>query len=102
MSTCIVVRGSAENSAHVQRTSGRGPLLTVKAQLDRSTRGVGPLESTGKSSVRYWPGGSRRAVSSFRVLIIFRNQGGSIAVIDGIFLEERVVVPFITVDDVVD
>src|SRR5450755_31669 len=64
MSPRQTVCGSALNSSQFQLAIGRGPSLIVNLQLARSTRGVGPLARTGKSSVRYWPGGSRRATSS--------------------------------------
>src|SRR5206468_12725324 len=64
MSPRQVVCGSASNSLQVQAASGFGPSLSVKRHVARSTRGVGPIDSTGKSSVLYWPGG-RRAATSF-------------------------------------
>ena len=63
MSPRHVVRGSASNSAQLQLASGCGPSLSVKRQFAASTRGVGPIDSTGKSSSRYWPGGNRPATS---------------------------------------
>ena len=55
MSTVGVSDGSARNCSQVQRASSP----TVKVHVPRSAWGVGPAESTGKSWVRYWPGGSR-------------------------------------------
>src|SRR5690606_2690122 len=48
--------------------TGRTPSLTVKRQVARSTRGVGPAERTGKSSVRYCPGGRRSPMPSVGLL----------------------------------
>ena len=38
----------------------------MNSQASSGTRGVGPAESTGKSLVRYWPGGSRWLLSRLR------------------------------------
>src|SRR6266511_3340582 len=40
----------------------------LKVQRSSGVRGVGPAESTGKSRVRYWPGGTRFATSDSRRL----------------------------------
>ena len=63
MSPAQRLRGRACSSSQLQRASGRGPWLIVKLQCARSMAGAGPLLSTGKSCVRYWPGGRRRALS---------------------------------------
>src|SRR5258708_7237543 len=64
MSPCQVVWGRASNSVQLQLARGFGPSSIVNRQLARSTRGVGPFASTGKSSVWYCPGGNRRAISA--------------------------------------
>src|ERR1017187_949215 len=81
MSPRHTVCGRASNSFQLQLASGFGPSLIVNLQPSRSTRGVGPFARTGKSSVRYWPGGSRRAISSLggrpenpRVVIVWASS----------------------------
>jgi hypothetical protein len=64
MSRVIFDCGSALNSAQVHSLTGLARSFSVNFQPARSTRGVGPAESTGKSSVRYWPGGSLSATSA--------------------------------------
>ncbi len=44
--------GSSRNSSHVQLT-GSAPPVTVNVHSASGVCGVGPAESTGKSSVRY-------------------------------------------------
>ena len=51
--------GSARNSSHVQLFGSSPPPSTVNAHSASGVCGVGPAESTGKSSVRYCPGGTR-------------------------------------------
>src|SRR5262245_50837116 len=63
MSVVRVSCGSAWNSSHVHRAIGKPVPRTVKSHLASGVRGVGPAESTGKSRVSYWPGGSRPAVA---------------------------------------
>src|SRR5689334_11267680 len=63
MSTVQSRAGRAVNASQVQRTGSRTRPSIEKAQVARSTRGVGPAESTGKSVVRYWPGGVRDRAS---------------------------------------
>ncbi len=58
MSTVGVSCGSARSSFHDHRID-RSPLVTVNSHLSSGVRGVGPADSTGKSRVSYWPGGSR-------------------------------------------
>jgi hypothetical protein len=41
-------------------------VLIVKVHSEGSTAGVGPAESTGQSSTRVWPGGSRGSWSRDR------------------------------------
>src|ERR1700730_13123676 len=64
MSFVIVWRGSATNSSHVQWATRPSAPRSVKLQLVSGVRGVGPAESTGKSRVSYWPGGSRPAADA--------------------------------------
>src|SRR5947209_7818514 len=64
MSPRQVVCGNAWNSVHVQRASGRGPWRSAKLHVARSTSGVGPKASTGKSCVSDWPGGRRFAAAA--------------------------------------
>src|SRR5882757_8565565 len=61
MSTVDVSTPSATNCRHVHRCTVPVSVVTVNSQSDSLTLGVGPAESTGKSLVRYWPGGSRSA-----------------------------------------
>src|SRR5580658_10798829 len=65
MSTVTVSAGSAWNSCHVQRF-GSCPPSIEKVHLSSAVRGVGPADSTGKSRVTYWPGGTRPGASSRR------------------------------------
>src|SRR6188768_2133240 len=62
MSPRQCVCGSASNSSHVKLARGRGPLCSVNRHALVSTSGVGPIDSTGKSSVWYCPGGRRCAM----------------------------------------
>ncbi len=57
------VRGSRPNSSQLHEAIGFGPTFSPKRQDCVAIWGVGPAESTGKPSSRYWPGG-RRAASS--------------------------------------
>src|SRR5688572_33510933 len=66
MSAVTGSRGSALNSSHVHRTVRPPGPWRVKSHVWIETRGVGPAESTGKSRVSYWPGGSRSAVAPDR------------------------------------
>ena len=59
MSTTHSRLGSARNSSHVQRTGSPTSPSIENDQRSSGVRGVGPAESTGKSVVRYWPGGMR-------------------------------------------
>src|SRR5947199_1677841 len=59
MSTVIDSAGSAVNSSHVQ-AEGRSTAPSIaNVQPSRGVAGVGPAESTGKSLVKYCPGGIR-------------------------------------------
>src|SRR5438094_4771048 len=58
MSTVIVSAGNLRNAfqSHLRRTSV--PSLIVNSHWSSGMRGVGPADKTGKSVVRYCPGGS--------------------------------------------
>src|SRR5207247_6203731 len=66
MSTVTVSLGSAWNSVHVQDRGSSTALWIVKLHHSIGWCGVGPAESTGKSSVTYWPGGMRAGSASAR------------------------------------
>ncbi len=66
MSTVTVSLGSARSSGHVHPVRCPASLVTAKRQLSRSGRGVGPAESTGKSSVTYCPGGTAADAARLR------------------------------------
>src|SRR5215468_8469991 len=57
MSTVTSCCGRARNSAQFQVCRCPLSVVTKNSHWSRSTRGVGPAESTGKSLVRYCPGG---------------------------------------------
>src|SRR5918995_6193509 len=63
MSAVTGSRGSAWNSSQVHRAVRPPGSRSVKSHVPGETRGVGPAESTGKSRVSYWPGGSRSAAT---------------------------------------
>ncbi|GAA1026961.1 hypothetical protein GCM10009557_06470 [Virgisporangium ochraceum] len=46
-------------SDHDHRWACPASVVIVNSHSLVLTRGVGPADSTGKSCVRYWPGGSR-------------------------------------------
>src|SRR5919202_6036611 len=58
MSVVISSDGSCLNSSHVHLLGSSTSPTTAKSHSSRGVRGVGPAERTGKSSTRYWPGGS--------------------------------------------
>src|SRR5207342_3199541 len=58
--------GSAMNCVQLQRRLSPSSVVTVNSQASDDMRGVGPAERTGKSLVRYWPGGSCRLLSRRR------------------------------------
>src|SRR5882724_12023395 len=69
MSTVIWVAGKACSSSQDQRRISRPSGATRENdQVASATCGVGPADSTGKSSVVYWPGGTRSARASFGLL----------------------------------
>lgn len=53
---------------HVQLTGSRTRPSMVKVHWSRGVRGVGPAESTGKSGVTCWPGGSGSGAVGWRLL----------------------------------
>src|SRR5688572_5024261 len=63
MSALMATCGSAWNSSELHRATGPSAPRRTKSQLVSGVRGVGPADSTGKSGVSYWPGGSRPAVA---------------------------------------
>ena len=64
MSTVTVSLGSACNSSHVHETGSSTAPAIVKLHASSGVCGVGPADSTGKSSVTYWPGGTRDGSAS--------------------------------------
>src|SRR5262245_23268065 len=58
MSTVMVSAGNSRNDFQFHRPRTSVPSSIVNSHLSRGTRGVGPADRTGKSDVRYWPGGS--------------------------------------------
>src|SRR6266516_5876141 len=65
MSVVVVSLGSSWNSSQLQLT-GSAPPSIVKVHSSSGVCGVGPADRTGKSSVRYWPGGTRSGGPSRR------------------------------------
>src|SRR5205085_10608963 len=68
MSRVNVSAGSALSSSHDQVRCGSTAPWIVKLHWSSGVCGVGPAESTGKSSTRYWPGGTRSACAVSRRL----------------------------------
>src|SRR5258706_3727098 len=68
ISTTYFCMGSFRNSSHVHEIFCLTRPSMVKVHLLRGVYGVGPAERTGKSSVRYWPGGMRSFLSPPRRL----------------------------------
>src|SRR4051812_44205629 len=66
MSTVNVSCGSARNSSHVHVGGSSTSPSIVNVQSSVAVRGVGPADSTGKSSTTYWPGGMRDVSMSRR------------------------------------
>src|SRR5688572_2511534 len=58
MSTVTVWAGNAVRVGQDQVCRCPASVVMVNSQVSSGMRGVGPAESTGKSSVRYCPGGS--------------------------------------------
>src|SRR6185312_16583288 len=59
MSTVTVWADSAWNSGQVQDLSVSPPCRIENVHSGSGVWGVGPADSTGKSWVTYWPGGTR-------------------------------------------
>src|ERR1700730_4228069 len=66
MSTVPASVGSARNSSQLQRWGLSTSPVMEKSHCSRRVWGVGPAESTGKSSVTYWPGGTREGSATGR------------------------------------
>src|SRR5436853_3137824 len=66
MSVVICSLGSAWNSSHDHVAASSTAPLIVNVHVSRDTEGVGPADSTGKSSTTYWPGGIRLGSTSRR------------------------------------
>jgi hypothetical protein len=63
MSLVISSEGSCLNSSHVHLLGSSTSPKMEKSHSESGVRGVGPAESTGKSSTRYCPGGRRSSCS---------------------------------------
>lgn len=59
MSTVILVCGSAWNASQLHFPARDPPSCRARVHFSSGVRGVGPALRTGKSSVTYWPGGTR-------------------------------------------
>src|SRR5258708_972396 len=59
MSAVTVSAGSARISAQLQDLLGPPSWVIENVHLSSEVCGVGPADSTGKSLVTYWPGGTR-------------------------------------------
>src|SRR5437762_377343 len=59
MSTVKVSAGSSMNSAQLHEIGSSTSPVIEKLHWSSGVCGVGPADSTGKSVVRYWPGGIR-------------------------------------------
>src|ERR687894_2342031 len=66
MSTVTSSLGSARNSSQVQRRGSSTSPMIEKSHCSSGRCGVGPADRTGKSLVRYWPGGTRPLGASSR------------------------------------
>jgi hypothetical protein len=64
MSTVNVSDGRARNSCHDHRSVPSTAPSIARDHSSSGVRGVGPADSTGKSRVRYCPGGIREASAS--------------------------------------
>src|SRR2546421_11768694 len=62
--TCSL--GSARNCSHDHDTGSSTRPVIEKVHSSKEGYGVGPADSTGKSSTRYWPGGMRVVSTSVR------------------------------------
>src|SRR6266540_3227091 len=68
MSFVTVSLGSALNSSQLHRFGSAVAPVITKSHSSSGVRGVGPAGRTGKSSTRYWPGGTRPLGPSSRRL----------------------------------
>src|SRR5581483_12429883 len=75
MSVVSFSDGRARNSSQVQLFGWRPP-STENVHRDSAVLGVGPADRTGKSRVRYWPGGIRSAGAAARLRWKPRETGG--------------------------
>src|SRR5216683_377213 len=80
MSTVTVSLGNARSSSHDQDTGSSTAPRIVKLHDSRGRCGVGPAESTGKSSVTYCPGGTRAGSTDARLLPVKPREMRPIAV----------------------
>src|SRR6266850_6867773 len=67
ISTVIRSLGSAVNCSQVQDLGSSTSPRISKLHQSIGWWGVGPAESTGKSGVTYWPGGTRHASAASRL-----------------------------------
>src|SRR5215211_9175516 len=63
MSVVISSEGSSLNSSHTHVFGSSTSPTMEKSHSSTGVRGVGPAESTGKPSTRYWPGGRETSLS---------------------------------------
>src|SRR5258708_39581008 len=78
MSVLITGCGSASNSAQLHLPSREAPSCSASVQSATLMLGVGPADSTGKSVVTCWPGGTRsRGASVLRRDLNPREMGVS-------------------------
>src|SRR5678815_5713576 len=68
ISTTYFCMGSLRKSCQVHETFSLTRPSMLNVHLSRGVWGVGPAERTGKSFVRYWPGGMRSFFSPPRRL----------------------------------
>ena len=61
MSTVGASAGSASSSSQVHETGSSTAPEMLNVHASSGVCGVGPADSTGKSRVTYWPGGTRVA-----------------------------------------
>src|SRR5262249_59353918 len=83
MSTVSSVCGSAWKSSQVHLPTSDPPAFKLRFHLSSGVCGVGPAVKTGKSSVTYWPGGTRcrSALARSRpVKPLVEIMGGSLGV----------------------
>src|SRR5215813_8605999 len=66
ISTVMVSVGKSRNDFQFHRRSTSVPSSIVNSHLSSATCGVGPADKTGKSLVKYWPGGSFTSAAARR------------------------------------